>query len=589
MKKINLLLCSALFLLFSFSVMGQSKPANTTYESGKRTVDYFLNLLDRIYVDTLNFNDIAEVGVKEMISTLDPHSIYTTAKDVAASREPLQGSFDGIGVTFQIVKDTINVVEVIIDGPSEKVGILPGDKIVKVNDLTACGKEITNTWVRDHLRGKKGTKVVLTVIRGRNKTPMTFTVTRGKIPMYSINVAFMVDETTGYIKLDRFAQTSLAEFEKAFQKLKSQGMEDLIFDLRGNGGGYLNTAVQIASQFIESGKMVVYTDNFRKTGETLRSSGPGLFRQGRLIVLVDENSASASEITAGAIQDWDRGLIMGRRTFGKGLVQKPVDLPSGAEVRVTISHYYTPTGRCIQKPYEDRDDYAKDIANRYAHGELFSADNIEFPDSLKFKTPAGKKVYGGGGIMPDIFVPLDTTNYAYFYNDLVRKGVVSTFVMDYLGSQREALKKQYPTFSDFQQNFTISDKMYNDLVAYAAKEGVVDSAKLYFASYIEKFAKEKRAELDSIYKNTSDLQDFQQFDKMLKEYVQEAYDKSVKERNSDKAPQLIKTYMLFELARNLYGYGDGYQYILRDDRTFQEACKAIHDKKIFRKYKISER
>lgn len=584
MNKIKTLL---VVITFSLSLNMVSAQTNPTYESGKRTVDYFLTLLDRIYVDTLDFNALSEKGVKEMITTLDPHSIYTTAKDVAASREPLQGSFDGVGITFQLIKDTINVIEVIIDGPSEKVGILPGDKIVKVDTLTACGKSITNTWVRDHLRGKKGTKVQLGIKRGRSNELLYFTVTRGKIPMHSINVSFMIDKTTGYIKLDRFAQTSLGEFQTACTKLQEQGMKNLIFDLRGNGGGYLNTAVQIASQFIEGNKLVVYTDNFRKTGETLKSIPNGMFREGRLIILIDENSASASEITSGAVQDWDRGIIMGRRSFGKGLVQKPVDLPNGAEVRVTISHYYTPTGRCIQKPYDDRDDYFKDISHRYSHGELFSPDSINFPDSLKYKTPAGKTVYGGGGIMPDIFIPLDTTNYSYFYSELVRKGVVSSFVMNYLSDNREKLKAQYSTFEEFKKKFSISNKMYNDLVEYAKKEGVVDSAKLYFAANLEKFAKEKKAELDSIYASENDLRKMDILDKMISDYMKEAYKKSVEERNSDKAPNLIKTYMLFEIARNIYSYSDAYQFMLQEDRTFQEACKVINDVKVFKKYKVA--
>lgn len=586
MKKISFFLIVSLALMSMNSLSAQT---NSTYDSGKRTIDYFLSLLDRLYVDTLDFNNLSETGVKEMITTLDPHSVYTSAKDVAASREPLQGSFDGIGVTFQLIKDTINVIEVIIDGPSEKVGILPGDKIVTVDTLSACGKSITNTWVRDHLRGKKGTKVDLGIKRGKSNELLHFTVTRGKIPMYSINVSFMVDDKTGYIKLDRFAQTSLAEFEKAFTKLKNQGMENLIFDLRGNGGGYLNTAFQIASQFIDAGNMIVYTDNFRKTGEKYRSSSAGLFRSGRLIVLIDENSASASEITSGAIQDWDRGLIMGRRSFGKGLVQKPVDLPNGAEVRVTISHYYTPTGRCIQKPYDDRNDYFKDLSTRYSKGEMFSADKIDFPDSLKYKTPAGKTVYGGGGIMPDLFVPLDTTNYSYFYNELVRKGIVASFVMNFLSTDRETLHQQYPTFADFKKNYKISDKMYADLVKYAEKEGVVDSAKFYFTANLEKFAKEKKAELDSIYSSVDDLKKMEKLDKMVREYMEKSYEKSVKDRNSEKAPKLVKTYMLFEIARSLYSYGEAYQFLLDDDNTYQQACKVMYDTKVFKKYKIKER
>lgn len=584
MKKISTLLIFLALFFLTESSWGQT---NKTYDSGKRNIDYLLNTLDRLYVDTLDFNTLTESAMKEIMTKLDPHSTYTTAKDVAASREPLQGSFDGIGVTFQIIKDTINVVEVIIDGPSEKVGLLPGDKIVKVDTLVACGKEITNNWVRDHLRGKKGTKVTLFVKRGHNPELLEFTITRGKIPMYSINVSFMVDSKTGYIKLDRFAQTSLREFEQAFNKLKDQGMENLIFDLRGNGGGYFNTAFQIASQFIESGSMIVYTDNFRKTGEKYSATLSGLFRKGKLIVLVDENSASASEITAGAIQDWDRGLIMGRRTFGKGLVQKPVDLPNGAEVRVTISHYYTPSGRCIQKPYDDRDDYFKDISQRYSHGELFSPDSINFPDSLKYTTmKKHREIYGGGGIMPDIFIPMDTTNYASFYNEVVRKGIVNSFVMNYLDSERENLKKEYPTFEEFKKKYKISDKMYQNFVEYARKEGVVDSAKFLFASRLELFAKEKKHELDSLYTSLNDLKKADKLNKMISDFIKDSYNESVKDRNSAKAPELIKTYMLFELGRNLYTYGEAYQFILQEDKTFKEACNVMQSDKEFRKHKV---
>ncbi len=586
MKRIKVLLLTIIGFVMMAELQAQdiSNP-NKSYEKGKKTMDYFLSVLDRLYVDTLDFNGLTETGIKEMVTTLDPHSAYTTAKDVALSREPLQGSFDGIGVTFQIVKDTINVIEVIIDGPSEKVGLLPGDKIVKVDTLAACGKHVTNNWVRDHLRGKKGTKVNLTVKRGREL--LDFTITRGKIPMYSINVSFMVDDKTGYIKLDRFAQTSLNEFQQAFKKLKEQGMKNLIFDLRGNGGGYLNTAFQIASQFIDAGSMIVYTDNFRKTGEKFHATPSGLFREGKLIILVDENTASASEITSGAVQDWDRGLIMGRRTFGKGLVQKPVDLPSGAEVRVTISHYYTPSGRCIQKPYDDRKDYFRDISNRYKNGELFSPDSIHFPDSLKYTTlKRGRTIYGGGGIMPDIFVPMDTTNYAAFYNEIVRKGVVSSFVMNYLSSHRESLKQKFPTFDDFQDGFSISDEMYNDLVAYAAKEGVTDSTKLYFAERLKMFVDEKGKELDSLYTSADDLQKMDKLSEMVRDFVKDSYQKSARDRNSEKAPALIKNYMLYEFARNLYSYGEAYQIILREDRTFKEACEVMQHDKEFRKHKV---
>lgn len=586
MKRIRVLLLTIIGFVMMAGLQAQdiSNP-NKSYEKGKKTMDYFLSVLDRLYVDTLDFNGLTETGIKEMVTTLDPHSAYTTAKDVALSREPLQGSFDGIGVTFQLIKDTINVIEVIIDGPSEKVGILPGDKIVKVDTLVACGKHVNNNWVRDHLRGKKGTKVNLTVKRG--KEMLDFTITRGKIPMYSINVSFMIDDKTGYIKLDRFAQTSLNEFQQAFKKLKEQGMKNLIFDLRGNGGGYLNTAFQIASQFIDAGSMIVYTDNFRKTGEKFHATPSGLFREGKLIILVDENTASASEITSGAVQDWDRGLIMGRRTFGKGLVQKPVDLPSGAEVRVTISHYYTPSGRCIQKPYDDRKDYFRDISNRYKNGELFSPDSIHFPDSLKYTTlKRGRTIYGGGGIMPDIFVPMDTTQYSALYNEIVRKGIVSNFVMSYLSENRERMKQLYPTFKDFDANFSISEKMYSDLLTVAAKEGVVDSAKFLFAERLKLFVDEKKGVLDSLYASLGDLRKMDKLDEMIRDFVEDSYQKSVRDRNPEKAPELIKNYMRYEFARNLYSYGDAYQIILRQDRTFKEACDVMAHDKEFRKHKV---
>ena len=575
--------------VFSLLAMGTTlfaQSPNKHYQQNKTKMEQLLNAINGMYVDSVDFDPLVDKAIDEMLKELDPHTAYIPPKDVAAMTEPLQGSFDGIGVTFQLIKDTINVMEVIIDGPSEKVGLMAGDKIIKVDDTGAVGKSISNDWVRKHLRGKKGSKVKVTVVRGRKKEPIEFIITRGAIPMYSINVSFMADSLTGYIKLERFAATSTAELKKAIRDLKEKGMQNLILDLRGNGGGYLNVAFEICDQFISGKRMIVYTDNFRKTGEKYYSSEDGLFEEGKLIVLVDENSASASEITSGCIQDWDRGLVVGRRTFGKGLVQKPLRLIDQSEVRLTISHYYTPTGRCIQKPYNDGlDAYYKDLQTRAKNGEYYTADNIKFPDSLKYKTPHGRVVYGGGGIMPDIFIPLDTTKYSSLYNEIARKGVFGSFAVDYLENNRETLLKQYPKFEDYQKNYRISDEFYKEFMDYAKEEGVSQKASFVFSDYANAFIKENKARLDSLYKSTEDF-DQQSFDTMFTNYLSKTYGEMQHLRNEEHAAEFIKEYLRFEIARGLYGYGDAYRVFLESDETFQQAVEIMHNKKIFRKYKV---
>ena len=571
-------------ILLCFSPLMAQNP-NKNFQPNKTKMDQLLNSINTMYVDTVDFEPLVDKAVVEMLKELDPHTAFIAKKDVAAMNEPLQGSFDGIGVTFQLIKDTINVMEVIIDGPAEKVGLLAGDKIVRVDDTVACGDKITNDWVRKHLRGKKGSKVKVGIIRGRNPEILDFTITRGAIPMYSINVSFMVNETTGYVKLERFAATSTDELVKAVNKLKSEGMKDLILDLRGNGGGYLNTAFEICDQFIDGVKTIVYTDNFRKTGEKFTSGKAGVFEDGKLIVLVDENSASASEITSGCIQDWDRGLVIGRRTFGKGLVQKPLNLADGSQVRLTISHYYTPTGRCIQKPYDDGlDSYFKDIQQRANHGELYTADSIKFPDSLKYKTPRGRVVYGGGGIMPDIFVPLDTTRYSTLYNEIVRKGIFGSYTADYLEQNREKLKRQYPTFEDFEKNYVVSDAQYAEFMEFAKKEGVKDSATFKFSTYAEAFLKTNKEKLDSLF--TSAQFNTVTLDTMFQNYVNKNYGEAMRLRNEEHVAEYIKDYMRFEIARGLYGYGDAYRIFLETDETFKKAVEIMGDKKIFKHFKV---
>ena len=584
MKKIfKTLLISLLVVLYCGTAYSQ----NPSYQQNSSKMMQMLQAINNMYVDTVNFEPLVEKSIVEMLKELDPHSVYIPKKEVQQTNEPLEGKFDGIGVTFQLIKDTINVMEVIPDGPSDKVGLRAGDKIVRVDTAIACGKHVNNKWVQSHLRGVKGTKVVVGVKRGRNPEILEFTITRDKIPMNSVNVSFMVDDKTGYIKLDRFAMTSPNEVHTALTKLNARGMKNLILDLRGNGGGYLDVAFKISNIFLGADQMIVYTDNFRKTGQQFKSDGKGEFQKGRLIVLVDEGSASASEIVSGCIQDWDRGLVVGRRTFGKGLVQKPLYLNDQSMVRLTISHYYTPTGRCIQKPYSDGvESYLNDLNNRSKHGEYLTADSIKFPDSLKYTTPRGRVVYGGGGIMPDIFIPLDTSKYSTFYNELARKGIFGGFTMDYMETHREEMKAKYPTFEDYKQNFNIDDKLYDEFIQYAKKEGVTDSLKFVFSSYLQGFVKENKGKLDSMYSKNFDNK--AEFDQMLSEYIQKQQKEAMRLKNLNKAPEYIKEYLKFEIARTLYSYGEAYQVFLTSDDTFLQAVDIMKDNKIFKKFKVND-
>ena len=574
---------SLLFILISVTAWAQ----NNSYPTHSQKMNMLLRSINDLYLDTVNFDPLVEKGVIEMLKELDPHSAYISKKDVQQANEPLIGSFDGIGVTFALVKDTINITEVIVNGPSEKVGIRAGDKIVKVDTAIACGKHINNKWVFDHLRGPKGTKVNLFIKRGKESELLEFNITRDKIPMNSINVFFMADKTTGYIRLERFAQTSTQELREALTRLTARGMKNLIFDLRGNGGGYLQAAFEIANEFLSNDKMIVYTDNFRNTGEKFKSTNHGDFQKGRLIILVDENSASASEIVSGATQDWDRALIMGRRTFGKGLVQKPINLPDGSQVRLTISKYYTPSGRCIQRPYDDGlDSYLDDLNVRSKHGELLTADSIKFPDSLKYQTAKGRVVYGGGGIMPDIFIPMDTTRYSSLWGEMYRKGIFSAFVLEEMEQNRAQWKVKYETVEDFKNNFEVSDLLFQELMAYAHKEGVKDSVPFQFSKRAEQFLKEKATELDSLYYSFDDLNSSTQFQEMFMQYMTDSYNESMRLRNLNKANELIKDWLKYEIAKILYSFGDAYQIYLMKDDGFLKALEVISNDKIFKKFNV---
>jgi carboxyl-terminal processing protease len=399
----------------------------------------------------------------------------------------------------------------------------------------------------------------------------------------------MVDKNTGYVCLERFSQTSTQEFRDAVTRLKARGMKNLIFDLRGNGGGYMQPAFEIANEFLGSNKMIVYTDNFRKTGESFKSTNNGDFQKGKLVILVDEHSASASEIVSGAVQDWDRGVIMGRRTYGKGLVQKPIYLPDGSQIRLTISRYYTPSGRCIQRPYEDGlDNYLSDYSYRSKHGEFLTADSIKFPDSLKYQTAKGRTVYGGGGIMPDIFIPIDTSRYSSFYNEMYRKGVISGFSLDYMEKNRDFMKAKYASMEDFKNNFVISNDLFQELMDYAHKEGVKDSVAFQLSKRMEGFVKDKATELDSLFHSLNDLKQNEQLQEILIKYVTESFNESLRLRNLSKANDFIKDALKYEMARNLFTYGEARQIFLTQDEGFLKALEVINNDKIFKKFNVDQ-
>ncbi len=428
-----------------------------------------LHLINRYYVDSTDESELAEVAIINILKELDPHSTYIPEEDVRAMEDELKGNFEGIGITFNIMQDTIYVISPISGGPSEKVGIMPGDRIIEVENENVAGIGITSKGVRDRLLGEKGTKVTVGIKRkGVNKI-LHFTITRDKIPIYSLDASYKVNKKTGYIKLNRFSKTSITEFYEAATKLKAEGVENLVLDLTGNSGGYLDIAIQLADQFLENDHLVVYTQGLNSPRNNYSSSDTGLFEDGRVVVMIDAGSASASEIVAGALQDWDRGIIVGRRSFGKGLVQRPFPLSDGSMIRLTIARYYTPTGRLIQKPYnEGYEAYRKDIANRIKHNELINKDSIDFPDSLKYYTLKNDRlVYGGGGIMPDIFVPVDTSYLTEYYQEIVSKGILNKFVLNYVDANRKSFKRKYPDFNTFNETFDVSEKLINELVDYA--------------------------------------------------------------------------------------------------------------------------
>ncbi len=493
-----------------------------------RKLSLALYAISNLYVDSTNTDKLVEDAIVGMLEKLDPHSDYMDPQETKEMNEPLQGNFDGIGIQFNMLTDTLYVIQVIAGGPSEKVGLQTGDRIIQVNDTVIAGVKMKTNDIMKRLRGKKGTDVRVKVKRGNSPELIEFKITRGKIPVYSMDAAYMADKETGYIKINRFAASTAEEFHTAVEKLRKKGMKHLILDLQGNGGGYLNIAIDLADEFLDWGKLIVYTEGNKQPREEAEATSRGDFEEGRLVILVDEASASASEILAGAIQDWDRGLIVGRRTFGKGLVQKPIPLPDGSMIRLTVSRYYTPTGRSIQKPFENgkTSDYNHDLIERYNRGELMSADSIHFPDSMKFNTLVNERVvYGGGGIMPDIFIPLDTARYTNYHRRLAATGVLNRTSMNYVDRNRDELISAYKDFNQYKQKFEVDDAILNEMLSLASEEHV--------------------------------------------EYNEEQYNRS---------KNLITLQLKALIARDVYDMSEYFQIINEDNAAYKTALEIINDK-----------
>jgi carboxyl-terminal processing protease len=465
-----------LLTVMFFCVLGMlALPVKSqTLNEGTFKIGRTLGLIDAFYVDSVNLNSLTEKTIIYLLKELDPHSTYITAKDVKDMNEPLQGNFEGIGIQFNVLHDTIIVVEPLSGGPSEKVGLHAGDRIITINAENVAGKGLGTSGVRSRLMGPKGTTVNLTVIRKGEKAPLDFSIIRDKIPIYSLDAAYMLDGETGYVKLNKFAMTTNKEFSDAVTPLKKAGMKNIIIDLRGNGGGVMDAATELANHFFTGQRLLVYMSGRSTPRTDFKSAGNGDLAGSRVIILTDEGSASSSEIFTGALQDWDRAVVMGRRSFGKGLVQRGYYLTDGSMIRLTVARYYTPTGRSIQSPYnEGYDKYFSNFYKRFSDGEMVSADSAHFPDSLKYKTLINKRtVYGGGGIMPDMFVAVDTTYYSDYYRSLIRKNIFNSFLLEYSDKNRNSIRAKFPTFESFNSGFSFSDAEVKAFISKGEDAGV---------------------------------------------------------------------------------------------------------------------
>ncbi len=452
-----------------------------------------LQIIDFAYVEQTDEEELVEHAIRGMLKELDPHSVYLSAEELRKANEPLQGSFDGIGIQFQIISDSIVVISPVPGGPSEKVGIMAGDKIVIIDGVASTGSQVNNQMVQEKLRGTRGSQVEVGVYRRGTSEILDFTITRDRIPIHSLDASFMATPTIGYIKINRFSRTTMREFREALGQLKAKGMQDLILDLNNNSGGFLDVAIDLTDQFLDRDQLIVYTEGHASPTQEFSSTVRGDFKKGKLVVLINEGSASASEILSGAIQDWDRGLLIGRRTFGKGLVQRPFDLPDGSAIRLTTARYHTPTGRSIQKPYDEgTDKYFNDLSERLQNGELVSEANIHFPDSLKYFTKNNQRVvYGGGGIMPDFFIPVDTTRVSTFYSRVLRRGILNTFCIEYTNENRQIFLKTFPDADYFVAQFNVDDDLLQKFFSYSTEHGIVspvigeDDSEIYLRNQLK--------------------------------------------------------------------------------------------------------
>jgi carboxyl-terminal processing protease len=467
------LIVGILLGLFLGNRLGNFNYLHSDNDKLKEVIDY----VESNYVDTISKKVLEEKAITGMLEQLDPHSVFISEEEFHAANDPLLGSFEGIGVQFRVENDTVTVINPVSGGPSEKLGIRAGDRIVKVDGKKICGIKISTNDVMRKLKGPKGTKVNVAIFRRGAGGLLDFTITRDVIPTYSMDVAYMAAPGIGYIRLNNFAATTHEEVHNALEKLQGEGMKKLILDLRGNGGGYLKAAINVADEFLGNGELIVYTEGMNHQKEVSKATADGLFEKGDLIVLVDEGTASAAEIVSGAIQDHDRGMILGRRSFGKGLVQEQLDFKDGSALRLTVARYYTPTGRCIQKSYKDGlETYNSDYYHRFMNGELEHPDSIKFPDSLKFKTPKGRTVYGGGGIMPDIFIPMEKDSALIYYTKCINKGLVYQFAFDYTDRNRTLLTR-FKNVDQFDKGFVVTDGIFNEFVLYADQKGIKHEGK----------------------------------------------------------------------------------------------------------------